>query len=189
MLPWHRIVAITLLACGVDPDRCIMIQQSDVKEHAELCWILTCQTTEARLKQVRLFIRQWWFLFVSARFIVELNFSVFLHKKSLRCSINQWVLNLALNCAMHYFKVWVETLGQVVSLFITCYFLFWFQVPTWKEKAKLSKNYSYGLIAYPLLMAADILLYRATKVPVGADQAQNIQFCRCVYCDIVRLCI
>lgn len=52
----YGILAITLLACGIDPDSCILIQQSDVKEHAELCWILTCQTTEARLKQVRFYL-------------------------------------------------------------------------------------------------------------------------------------
>ena len=52
------------------------------------------------------------------------------------------------------------------------------QVPQWKEKAKQQQNYSFGLIAYPLLMAADILLYRASYVPVGADQIQQLQLCR-----------
>lgn len=44
--------AIALLACGIDTDKCILFQQSDVKEHSELSWILTCLITEARLKRV-----------------------------------------------------------------------------------------------------------------------------------------
>lgn len=39
-----------------------------------------------------------------------------------------------------------------------------------------------GIFAYPVLMAADILLYEATQVPVGEDQAQHVELCR----DLVR---
>jgi tryptophanyl-tRNA synthetase len=48
-----------------------------------------------------------------------------------------------------------------------------------KEKAgKDRENASVGLFAYPTLMAADILLYRATHVPVGEDQKQHIELTR-----------
>src|SRR5207249_10794475 len=48
-----------------------------------------------------------------------------------------------------------------------------------KEKAgKDRENASVGLFAYPMLMAADILLYRATHVPVGDDQKQHLELCR-----------
>jgi tryptophanyl-tRNA synthetase len=48
-----------------------------------------------------------------------------------------------------------------------------------KEKAgKDRENVSVGLFAYPDLMAADILLYRATHVPVGEDQKQHIELAR-----------
>jgi tryptophanyl-tRNA synthetase len=48
-----------------------------------------------------------------------------------------------------------------------------------KEKAgKDRENVSIGLFAYPTLMAADILLYRATHVPVGEDQKQHIELAR-----------
>jgi tryptophanyl-tRNA synthetase len=48
-----------------------------------------------------------------------------------------------------------------------------------KEKAgKDRENASVGLFAYPNLMAADILLYRATHVPVGDDQKQHLELCR-----------
>ena len=48
-----------------------------------------------------------------------------------------------------------------------------------KDKAgKNSENVSLGLFAYPALMAADILAYRATHVPVGEDQKQHIELTR-----------
>ena len=48
-----------------------------------------------------------------------------------------------------------------------------------KEKAgKDRENASVGLYAYPMLMAADILAYRATHVPVGDDQKQHLELAR-----------
>lgn len=47
-----------------------------------------------------------------------------------------------------------------------------------KEKSEGQKNYSAGLFNYPTLMAADILLYHATHVPVGEDQKQHIELTR-----------
>ena len=48
-----------------------------------------------------------------------------------------------------------------------------------KEKAgKDKENASVGLYSYPVLMAADILLYDATHVPVGDDQKQHLELCR-----------
>jgi tryptophanyl-tRNA synthetase len=50
----------------------------------------------------------------------------------------------------------------------------------WKDKTagKNSENASLGLFAYPALMAADILAYKATHVPVGEDQKQHLELCR-----------
>jgi tryptophanyl-tRNA synthetase len=48
-----------------------------------------------------------------------------------------------------------------------------------KEKAEKNvKNINAGLFTYPVLMAADILLYQADKVPVGEDQRQHLELCR-----------
>ncbi len=50
------------------------------------------------------------------------------------------------------------------------------RIPTYKEKAALHPKYvNLGLLAYPVLMAADILLYKATHVPVGQDQLPHIE--------------
>ena len=46
------------------------------------------------------------------------------------------------------------------------------------KSAKHADNINAGLFTYPVLMAADILLYQADKVPVGADQKQHIEITR-----------
>ncbi len=56
-------------------------------------------------------------------------------------------------------------------------------LPTFKEKARLQPdNINYGLVGYPVLMTADIVLYKASVVPVGVDQAPHIEFAR----EVVR---
>ena len=56
-------------------------------------------------------------------------------------------------------------------------------LPTFKEKARHQPhNVNYGLVGYPVLMAADITLYKADAVPVGVDQAPHIEFTR----EVVR---
>ncbi len=47
-----------------------------------------------------------------------------------------------------------------------------------KDKSKNQKNKNVGLFSYPVLMAADILLYQADLVPVGADQKQHLELSR-----------
>jgi tryptophanyl-tRNA synthetase len=98
-----RSVTAAYIAAGLDPDKSILFNQSQVYEHAELAWILNCV---ARLG-------------------------------------------------------WLNRMTQ------------------FKEKAgKDRENASVGLYAYPVLMAADILAYRATHVPVGEDQKQHLELCR-----------
>ncbi len=57
------------------------------------------------------------------------------------------------------------------------------RLPTFKEKVRQQPdNVNYGLVGYPVLMAADIALYKADTVPVGIDQAPHLEFTR----EIVR---
>jgi tryptophanyl-tRNA synthetase len=98
-----REVTAAFLACGIDPKKHIVFNQSQVAEHAELAWVFNCV---ARLG-------------------------------------------------------WLNRMTQ------------------FKEKAgKDRENASVGLYAYPNLMAADILVYRATHVPVGEDQKQHLELSR-----------
>lgn len=53
------------------------------------------------------------------------------------------------------------------------------KVPTFKDKVRLQPdNVNAGLLTYPVLMAADILIHRAAKVPVGKDQEQHLEMAR-----------
>jgi tryptophanyl-tRNA synthetase len=72
---------------------------------------------------------------------------------------------------LHTYLSMVTQLGKLTDL------------PTFKEKvAQHPENVNYGLLGYPVLMTADIVLYKTDLVPVGVDQAPHIEFAR----EIVR---
>ncbi|MFZ5916260.1 MAG: tryptophan--tRNA ligase [Chloroflexota bacterium] len=72
---------------------------------------------------------------------------------------------------LHVILSMVSSLGSLLRL------------PTFKEKVRQQpENVNYGLVGYPVLMAADILLYKADTVPVGVDQASHLEFAR----EVVR---
>jgi len=91
------------LAAGVDPDKSTIFIQSDVSEHAELTWVLSCVARMGELER------------------------------------------------MTQFKDKTKDKGERASV---------------------------GLFTYPILMAADILLYQTDLVPVGQDQKQHLELCR-----------
>ena len=72
---------------------------------------------------------------------------------------------------LHTFFSMVTSLGKLTDL------------PTFKDKVRQQPhNINYGLVGYPVLMAADIALYKTDAVPVGIDQAPHIEFTR----EVVR---
>lgn len=72
---------------------------------------------------------------------------------------------------LHTYLSMVTPLGKLTDL------------PTFKEKVRENpNNVNYGLVGYPVLMAADILLYATDFVPVGIDQAPHLEFTR----EVVR---
>lgn len=98
-----REVAATYMACGIDPNKSIIFNQSRISGHSELAWLLGCNTPIG----------------------------------------------------------WLNRMTQ------------------FKEKAgKDKENASLGLYSYPVLMAADILLYQTEIVPVGDDQKQHLELAR-----------
>jgi tryptophanyl-tRNA synthetase len=95
--------AATLLAAGLDPDRCVFLRQSDIQEHSELTWLLSSATAYGDLQRMTQF----------------------------------------------------------------------------KDKSAAQRELtSAGLFFYPVLMAADVLAYRADAVPVGDDQRQHLELMR-----------
>lgn len=95
-------VAALYLAVGVDPEKSIVFVQSDVPGHAELNWVLTCNSYTGELSRMTQF----------------------------------------------------------------------------KDKSRGKESAPTGLFSYPVLMAADILLYDTDVVPVGNDQKQHIELTR-----------
>src|SRR5512138_2415869 len=72
---------------------------------------------------------------------------------------------------LHTYLSMVTALGKLTDL------------PTFKEKVRQQpENVNYGLLGYPVLMTADIVLYKTDVVPVGVDQAPHLEFAR----EIVR---
>ncbi len=72
---------------------------------------------------------------------------------------------------LHTYLSMVTQLGKLTDL------------PTFKEKVRQQpENVNYGLLGYPVLMTADIVLYNTDVVPVGIDQAPHLEFAR----EIVR---
>lgn len=68
---------------------------------------------------------------------------------------------------LHTYLSMVTSLGKLTDL------------PTFKEKVRQQEsNVNYGLVGYPVLMSADIVLYKTDLVPVGIDQAPHIEFAR-----------
>jgi len=68
---------------------------------------------------------------------------------------------------LHLLLSMVTPLGKLTDL------------PTFKEKVRdQPNNINYGLVGYPVLMTADIVLYKTDVVPVGVDQAPHIEFAR-----------
>jgi tryptophanyl-tRNA synthetase len=68
---------------------------------------------------------------------------------------------------LHMYLSMVTPMGKLTDL------------PTFKEKVRENpENVNYGLVGYPVLMTADIVLYQSDLVPVGIDQAPHIEFAR-----------
>ena len=95
-------LAVSLLAAGLDPERCTLFVQSAVPQHTELAWILNT----------------------------------------------------------------VAPLGDLQRM------------TQFKEKSGRTGSVNAGLLNYPVLQAADILLYRGSRVPVGEDQLQHLELTR-----------
>ena len=73
-------------------------------------------------------------------------------------------------------------LAVILSNFIPVSFLF--RMTQYKEKSaeQTKENVNSGLLYYPVLMAADILIYKPNKIPVGQDQTQHVELAR----DVAR---
>jgi tryptophanyl-tRNA synthetase len=160
-------LAAIFIACGIHPEKSIIFPQSAVAGHSELAWILGCNTSLGPLNRMT----QYKDKIQSSK--KSLDESAIIMRESLRAikmiveknfkkenEENYYIPNAAYNILEKHIAN-VESISD--SLIDT------------QQKTNSSPL---GLFSYPILMAADILLYKATHVPVGEDQKQHLELAR-----------
>ena len=144
----HQMV-LDWLAAGLDPQKCVIFKQSDVIEHAELALLLSMTTPLSWLENNPTWKEQ----------LQELSRTkdTILQEKLGQVQTN--AIGTALNRQPPRTPVFLSQ-GQRIE-----------ESP--KEHLRTS-----GFLGYPILQAADILLYNGTKVPVGQDQLPHVELSR-----------
>lgn len=150
-----REVANIYLAAGIDSKKSAIFIQSDRPEHSELAWILNCFTYMGELRRMTQF------------------------KEKSQIKDDQEAFKLVEKIAGEEVKKREGKKGLDLELFKV---LLKTQIPDIIEKTKIKveENTSVGLFDYPVLMAADILLYNTNLVPVGKDQFQHLEITRTI---------
>lgn len=143
-----RQTAAAYIASGIDPKKHIIFQQSTVPGHSELAWLLGTLTPFGWLSRMTQFKEK-------AHQSREGTAKLLKEAKKMIKEIQKGRFNTVL-----------ET--EILSL----------TIQEVEEDIKNASSVSLGLFAYPVLMAADILLYKATHVPVGEDQKQHLELAR-----------
>lgn len=133
------------LAAGIDPEKATIFIQSDVSEHAELTWILSCISRMGELERMTQF------------------------KDKAQKGAQLWEVNSLLDEINSCYpqlpnaQVW-EKIRNVANNVATA--------------GSYQRAAGVGLFTYPVLMAADILLYQTHLVPIGQDQKQHLELTR-----------
>jgi tryptophanyl-tRNA synthetase len=150
-------VAKIYLASGIDPEKCSIFIQSHISEHAELAWILNTITKISELERMTQFKDKSGIIDIKK---IDKEIFSLLDKIEGEISKTNTVNS----------TVYKSTILNILDLAKKL-------AETRQEYEKQSKI-SVGLFDYPVLMAADILLYDTSLVPVGKDQLQHIELAR-----------
>jgi len=143
------------LAAGIDPKRSIIFQQSDISAHTELCWIFNTITQNGDLTKMTQF---------KDKAGVDFNSL----EKGLSDSWNEKIFNSGLIKK-------IEKEKDISLALNSAHEVIWDFVQSFKLQFN---KVGVGLFDYPVLMAADILLYNTDVVPVGDDQTQHVELAR-----------
>ncbi|PIT95440.1 tryptophan--tRNA ligase [Candidatus Falkowbacteria bacterium CG_4_9_14_3_um_filter_38_19] len=146
------------LAAGINPEKSIIFQQSDISAHTELAWILNTITKNADLSKMTQF---------KDKSGVDMN--------KLEDELKIFLEN-EINFSPEVLEIIEKDLKKGAEL-ITKVALN-ASLKKYKEFKKKFNSIGVGLFDYPVLMAADILLYNTDAVPVGADQVQHVELSR-----------
>jgi tryptophanyl-tRNA synthetase len=167
---------VAFVSCGLDPERCSIFVQSHVPEHAELCWLFNTvvplgslfRMTQFKDKSRGALRRQADMAQASPKEITRVAQQ--LRRLAQGAGDRLREIESASRTLKGKPKTLLEPIREVnEGLGELMQFL---QVGLGVSEA------SAGLLDYPVLQAADILLYKASKVPVGEDQIQHIELCR-----------
>lgn len=165
-------IAKIYLAAGIDPNKSTMFIQSHVPAHTELGWILNTVATMGELERMTQFADK-----AKLRKLLEaqqVSFGAYLH--NVEVIEGDLVRDFALEEKSNF------TRDEVLKMFKN--FREGVERPLLyemksKEEARLNREEAgVGLFDYPVLMAADILLYDTAVVPVGEDQKQHVELTR-----------
>ncbi len=168
------------LASGVDPEVSTIFIQSDVSEHAELAWILSCVARMGELKRMTQFKDK------SRNVPKESQFAEEMAEKDYKVSsivsrFYDFVISVLETVESPEFSKTTEPRYKIIqqALGINPSLQSQFQDILIElfidEKAGAA---GVGLFTYPVLMASDILLYQTDLVPVGKDQKQHLELSR-----------
>jgi tryptophanyl-tRNA synthetase len=163
------------LAAGIDPEKSTIFIQSDVPEHAELTWVLTCIARMGELKRMTQFKDK------SQKSILHVNnpekyiqlakdFEASYSGKIDENVSESYYVNFG-RAIEKIRKEIKESTGTIQVLTLASKAL------EEVENENLDRS-GVGLFTYPVLMAADILLYQTDLVPVGQDQKQHLELTR-----------
>ncbi|MCX6761448.1 MAG: tryptophan--tRNA ligase [Candidatus Moranbacteria bacterium] len=153
-------IAKIYLAAGIDPKKCAIFIQSHVSEHAELCWILNTIARNSDLSKMTQF---------KDKTGIQSDFNTFIESGDVM-SEDYVRKNFPEVDSVAYNKM--DRARQVSLLYKSI-------VDQFKQEILAPFNKSaVGLFDYPVLMAADIILYDTQVVPVGKDQKQHIELAR-----------
>lgn len=116
--------------------------------------------------------------------MTEVYETAMMPERIVNAAVNYLACGLDPNKATLMLQSAVQEHAELAWILATVTPLPWIQrVPTFKEKAKLQPdNVNMGLFNYPILMAADIIVYKSVAVPVGEDQRAHLELTR----EIVR---
>lgn len=185
-------IAKIYIASGINPKKAIIFQQSDIKEHTELAWVLNCIANAGELKRMTQFNDKTKIISLekqkeifknnleksakenleemkkNMKRIIENNYSLDVmykaQKNKLRELLGRLVEDVSIetsNGARNYFSNAIKDFSKMIN----------------DENSKFNKS-NVALFDYPVLMAADILLYNTDTVPVGDDQSQHVELTR-----------
>jgi len=181
-------VAGLIVAAGVDPEKSLLFIQSHNPDHANLGWVLNCYLSMGQMNRMtqfkeksekKDFVSVGLFDYPALMAVTVPQDPAVLREKTLEVA----GLIVAAGVDPDKSLLFIQShnpdhanLGWILNCYLSMGQMN--RMTQFKEKSEKKDFVSVGLFDYPALMAADILLYDTTEVPVGDDQKQHVELTR-----------